>query len=97
MVQPPQVELWFSFNNITQHALSIPISECEKYALNPLKWLQFLGYAIYGQRGHLSTSNSGPEIDDYLGEIEARPYYFVSQGQLDNLTRKLLLNLCLFR
>ncbi|KAF9508797.1 hypothetical protein BS47DRAFT_1350045 [Hydnum rufescens UP504] len=79
MAQPPEVELWFSFNNLTRHALSIPITECQKYAVNPLKWLRFLGYAICGQQGQLSISNTGPPIDDYLAAIEARPYYFVSQ------------------
>ena len=36
-----------------------------------LKWLRFLGYAIYGREGYLSTSETGPEINDYTANIEA--------------------------
>jgi hypothetical protein len=59
MVQHPEVDLWFSFSNLTQRALSIPITECEKYAVNLLR---FLGYAIYGRQGHLFTSNPGRRL-----------------------------------
>lgn len=50
------------------------------FAVNPLKWLRFLGYAIYGQEGHLSLSKNGQDIPDYTAAIEARLYYFVSAG-----------------
>ena len=71
------------FDNVTKLALSIPLAKCGSFSVNPLKWLRFLGFAIYGQEGYLSTSKGGPEIDDYMAEIEARSYYFISEGTID--------------
>ena len=49
--------------------------------LYPLKWLRFLGYAIYGQEGDLSSlSDGGEPISDYASDIEARSYEFISPG-----------------
>jgi hypothetical protein len=81
MAEASNVELWLPFNNLAKVALSIPVAECTKYAINPLKWLRFLAYAIYGREGYLSKSNSGPEINDYMGDIEATSYYFIHQGK----------------
>lgn len=67
-------------DNSTKLALSIPVSETKEYADKPLKWLRYLGFAIAGQKGHLSTSSVGPEIDDYDAEIEAQSYYFILDG-----------------
>jgi hypothetical protein len=77
------VELWLSFDDSDKLALSIPLAECERYAIHPLKWLRFLGYTIYGQAGHLSTLKNGPVINSYEVNIEARSYYYVSEGKLD--------------
>lgn len=55
-----KVELWLSFDNVTKLALSIPLAKCGSFSVNPLKWLRFLGFAIYGQEGYLFTSKGGP-------------------------------------
>jgi hypothetical protein len=78
-----KVKLWLSFGNVTKLALSIPFDKCGTFAVNPLKWLRFLGYAIYGREGYLSTSKAGPEIYDYTADIQARSYYFISEGEVD--------------
>jgi hypothetical protein len=77
----PEVKLWLSFGDITKLALSIPLDKCGTFALHPLKWLRFLGFAIYGYEGHLSTSEAGQPINDYTADIEPRSYYFVSEGK----------------
>ena len=79
----PKVKLRLSFGNVTRLALSIPLDKRDTFAINPLKWLRFLGFAIYGREGYLSTSEAGPEIDDYTADIEARVYYFISEGRAD--------------
>lgn len=79
----PKVKLWLSSGNITVLMLSIPLDKCSTFAFNPLKWLRFLGFAIYGREGYLSTSKAGPEIDDYTADIEPRSYYFFGQGKVD--------------
>ncbi|KIK06019.1 hypothetical protein K443DRAFT_307295 [Laccaria amethystina LaAM-08-1] len=78
----PKVRLRLSFPNETQVklALSIPLDECTTFAVDPLKWLRFLGFAIYGREGHLSLSKNGPDLADYTAAIEARSYFFISQG-----------------
>ena len=83
MADPSKVKLWLSFHGSSKLALSIPLDQATTFAVNPLKWLQFLGYAIYGREGYLSTSKAGPEIDDYTADIEARSYYFKSPGKLE--------------
>jgi hypothetical protein len=59
MALQPEVKLWLCLPDDTRLALSIPLPECRKYAHYLLKWLRYLGYAIYGAEGYLSTSNSG--------------------------------------
>ena len=82
-VTPAVVELWLSFNGTAELALSISLAKCWDLAVNPLKWLRFLGYAIYRQEGYLSASDAGPLIDDYAADIAAHSsYYFISEGKL---------------
>jgi hypothetical protein len=83
-----EVKLWLSFGNVTKLALSIPLYKCSTFAVHPLKWLQFLGFAIYGCVGHLSTSEAGLPINDYTADIEPRSYYFLSEGKVDLRTIK---------
>ena len=85
---PGQVKLWLCFGNAAKLALSIPLAQCNTFAVYPLRWLRFLGFAIYGREGHLSRSKAGPEIEDYTADMEARSYYFVSQGKVDLPTIK---------
>ncbi|KAF8556464.1 hypothetical protein OG21DRAFT_636491 [Imleria badia] len=92
---PSKVELLLCFGNSGVPALSIPLAQCATFAIRPLKWLRFLGFAIYGQEGHLSTSENGPPLD-YTAQIEARPYYFISDGKLDSYTLKSFLTLLTF-
>ena len=77
------VELWLILNNASELALSIPLDKCLTLSVNPLKWLRFLGYSIYGQQGYLSMSATGPPIDNYTAGISACPYYFISEGKLE--------------
>jgi hypothetical protein len=78
-----KVKLWLCFGDTTKLALTIPLDQCNTFAVYPLKWLRFLGFTIYGQEGHLSRSKAGPEIDDYTADTEARSYYFVSERKVD--------------
>ena len=85
MATSPQVDLWLysESNKIDILVLSIPLAVFGDYATKPLKWLKYLGYAIYGAEGCLSISKAGPEIDNLDAAVEARPYYFNSQSKLD--------------
>ena len=85
MATSPQVGLWLysESNKIDILVLSIPLAVFGDYATKPLKWLKYLGYAIYGAEGCLSTSKAGPEIDNLDAAVEARPYYFNSQSKSD--------------
>jgi hypothetical protein len=76
-----EVDLWISLDDVHTRALSIPIEKCREFSLNPLKWLRFLGYAIYGREGYISTSEDGSEVGNYESDVEARSYYFVSGGE----------------
>lgn len=58
-------------------ALSIPIEEIPYYTHFPLKWLRFLGYALYGVEGRLSETVGGVAVD-YLRVDGLKPsYYYV--------------------
>ena len=76
------VKLWFSLNDESVLALSIPLDRFGVHAVTPLKWLRFLGYSIYGREGYLSESMDGQEILDYTANVQARSYYFVSERRL---------------
>src|SRR5882724_10596340 len=74
--------------------LSIPVMNCNHFALRPLKWLHFLDYTIYG-----STSDicSHPKVHpvNYEQAIHAGCYYFVSKGtQVHVSIRYLLTHYC---
>ena len=79
------VELLLCFDDGSHPALSIPLARCSTFAITPLTWLRYLGFVIYGRQGRLSTSENGPELD-YTARIEARSYYFISDGKLDSYT-----------
>ena len=78
MATSPNVELWFHSNeiDIDIHVLSIPLMECRRYAIKSLKWLRYIGYAIYGVDGYLSTSEGGEDISDYDADVEPCAYCF---------------------
>ena len=93
MSVPSEVKLLLCFNESSKLALSIPLAQCTTFAITPLKWLRFLGFAIYGRQG--SMSMNGPELD-YTAQIEARSYYFISDGKLDSYTPRSSLTLLIF-
>ncbi|KAF8556461.1 hypothetical protein OG21DRAFT_636695 [Imleria badia] len=74
------VKLWLCFDNQSKLALSIPLTQCTTFATSPLKWLRFLGFAIYGREGYLSKNWNGLQLD-YTEQIEARSYYFRSDDE----------------
>lgn len=67
-------------DNATKLALSISLAPRCTFALHPLKWLRFLGFAVYGHGGYISALKGSTEIDDYEPNLEARSYYFVPEG-----------------
>jgi hypothetical protein len=76
------VELHIRIDNTYIPVLSIPVDDCNRFALNPLRWLRFLGYAIYGSQGHISTTADGPPVD-YESAVEGGAhYYFTSAGTI---------------
>jgi len=77
------VDLWMIIGGKKKQALRIPIDKCYQLAVHPLKWVHYLGYAIFGRRGYLSLSRTGPPITNYTGDIEAQAYYFRSDGKLE--------------
>jgi hypothetical protein len=96
MATDVNVQLWIRFGDEYQHALSIPLQKCQEFALHPLTWLRFLGYAIYGKEGHISRERDGEQVADYRPEgaaISAGNYYYISQGELFRATRDLSLTL----
>ena len=75
------VELQVSIDGIYQPELSIPADNCQRFSLHPLTWLCYLGFTIYGTKGHISTVPGGPEVDYYQADIQPGSYYYVSQGK----------------
>jgi hypothetical protein len=51
------VRLYVSLNGSSIRALSIPVVKCTTFSTRPLKWLRFLGYAIYGAQGRIVTAH----------------------------------------
>jgi len=80
----PHVELYLHIAEQWVPTLRIPSSEFSNYTLKPLKWLQFLGYAIYGSEGYLSLTPDGDpvDIDPQVLELKAT-YYFRSEGAVE--------------
>ena len=78
-----RVKLYFRVNGTWIPILSIPPDDFDQFTTQPLKWLRFLGYAIYGREGTLKTSPNGLELDDYttdVANLEDR-YYYTSPGK----------------
>jgi hypothetical protein len=71
------IELHVQIHDTYLPILSIPVVECNRFALKPLKWLRFLGYTIYGQEGHICLAPGG-ELVDYESAIEGQARYFYS-------------------
>ena len=58
-----ELHIQISLDNTYIPVLSIPVDDCNCFALKPLCWLCFLGYAVYGSHGHISASADGPSVD----------------------------------
>ena len=75
------IELHVRINNAYLPVLSIPVDDCNRFALKPLRWLRFLGYAIYGSQGHICATEDASDRVDYESAIEGGThYYFVSRS-----------------
>lgn len=74
------IELYICINETFIPVLLISIEDCNRFAVNPLSRLRFLGYTFYGGEGHISAAaNSAPV--NYQSAIEGGVhYYFTSSG-----------------
>jgi hypothetical protein len=79
------VNLWLKLSTDTEWIviLAIPTEEFDRFAIRPLSWLRFLGFAIYGREGVLLLSENGPEVSDYTGSVDSlqEAYYYSSQSK----------------
>ena len=75
-----ELHIQIDLDNAYIPVLSIPIDDCNRFALKPLCWLRFLGYAIYGSHRHISASADGPPVDYQLAIEGGSHYYFTSAG-----------------
>ena len=76
------VDLWMKFDDEYQGVLSIPLDDCQRFAIHPLAWLRYVAFTIYGNEGNIFLKPDGEEEVDYL-ELNIQPgdYYYVSQGE----------------
>ena len=75
------LELWIRVHNSYEHALSIPIDECQRFSVHPPTWLRYLGFTICGTEGHISRSQGGTEIEYLETAIKGGDYYYEAQGE----------------
>ncbi len=70
------VGLYFTLGTETLKVLSIPRNRFANYSFRPLKWLRFLGYAIYGAEGDVFEMDGLQHVDYNIrygcGAIEGR-------------------------
>lgn len=80
---PCCVQLLLLIHGSWHSVLIIPVRDFHLFTTCPLKWLTFLGYAIYGRKGFLKADLEGPEIADYTIGVESLNdyYYYVAQGK----------------
>ena len=66
-------------------ALSIPFSDIQRLTVRPIKWLQFVTFAVCGAHGDLSETPNGPPVNydsiTLAGPI-AEDYYYIPQGNI---------------
>lgn len=64
------------------HTHSIPLQDCLRFAISPLRWLCYLGSITYGREGWLEMAGptSFQRVEDYDLPIEPRVYHFRSGG-----------------
>ena len=75
------VNLWLKFDETYRRALSIPVADCQRFAIYRLTWLRYVGFAIYGTEGKISSHPDGDEVKYYEAKIGPGDYYYISQGE----------------
>ncbi len=75
------VDLYFTLGTETLKVLAIPRDQIDEYNFRPLKWLRFVGYAIYGAEGDIYPMEGGQHVnyDSVTEAVElADSYCFIS-------------------
>ncbi|PVF91666.1 hypothetical protein CPB86DRAFT_878391 [Serendipita vermifera] len=79
-----QIRLWLHLADEWIPTLSIPRYHFALHTTQPLKWLRYLGFVIYGREGILRTTRDGPEISDYMttdvDELLSDYFYYSPDG-----------------
>ena len=75
------IELRMKVNGIYHHVLSIPVTACQRFSVQPLTWLRYLGFIIQGNEGYISATPNGPEVNYYQANIQPGDYYYIAQGE----------------
>ena len=88
------IQLLIQIDNTWMPAFSIPVADCNRFSLRPLKWLRFLGYAIYGRIGDIYTRPGGRPINYQLAVHAGARYFFISEGKIHVGGRFLLILYC---
>jgi hypothetical protein len=74
------IQLFIQIDNTWMPALTIPVADCNRFSLKPLKWLRFLGYTIYGREGYISARIGGRAVNYQSAVQGGSCYYFNSAG-----------------
>jgi hypothetical protein len=88
------IQLLIQIDNTWMPALSISVAECNHFSLRLLKWLRFLGYAIYGRIGDIYTHLGGRPVNYQLAVNAGARYFFISEGKIHVSVRFLLILYC---
>ncbi|PVF91710.1 hypothetical protein CPB86DRAFT_820267 [Serendipita vermifera] len=77
------IRLWLHIADEWHPVLSIPRYHFDLHTTRPLKWLRYLGFAIYGREGILRETRDGLEIGNYMTRnVDAllSDYFYYSPG-----------------
>lgn len=75
------VELQMPIDGQYHPALSIPVEACRRFSVHPLKWLQFVGFTIYGTEGHISRTTELQVVRYSNTNIDPCIYYYIPYHQ----------------
>jgi hypothetical protein len=73
-------------NNSYRQALSIPLDDFQLFSFAKLAWLRYVAFTIHGREGYISSTRRGTEIEADE-QMEAKKYYYVSQGVSHHCSR----------
>jgi hypothetical protein len=78
-----EIEIFLSFHEAQIPFLSIPLSDIERLAVFPFRWLRYVMFTICGARGDLSTTPKGPPVDYDKTEFAdaENTYYYQPSGK----------------